>query len=105
MISDVERSYTSIEFEAEVGSDGNLKIPKPIARKLRTNARVTVRLTEGSISTSLRQRNVTEEEVERIASRQGEERDSVLRFLMCEGQLAKGQSFKRRAASLIRQKL
>ncbi len=93
----MERSYPSFEFEAEVLPDGTIKVPGPLARTLGGGKRVVLRLTDGVVSMKLRRRNVTEEEVERIALTQLEQRDSVIHFLESEGALSKPGAFAKRA--------
>ena len=79
-----------------------IKIPWHMARRLREGTRVTIRLTEGVVSRSLRDRRVTEDEIEQIAERQLEQRDNIIRFLEAEGGLSNDSVFARRAASLLR---
>ena len=95
----MDRSYPSIEFEAEVNPDGEIKIPATIARKLKGIKRVTLRLTEGVVSGRLQRRKVTEEEIEQIAALQLEQREHVIRFLESEGALTGNKLFGRRARS------
>lgn len=83
----MENAYPVTEFEAEVTSHGTITVPGPVARLLSPGAKVTVRLTLGVVG-GLRDRGVTEDEIERIATRQLEPRDNVLRFLGAEGALA-----------------
>ena len=93
----MERSYPSIEFEAEVLPDGTIKIPTPLLKSLTGVKEVTIRLTEGVVSKKLRRRSVTEEEIARIAGMQLEQREHVVRFLESEGALAGSQAFSKRA--------
>jgi hypothetical protein len=96
----MERSYPSIEFEAEVLPDGTIKVPVPLRKLLAGVKEVTIRLTAGIVSNKLRRRKVTEEEIERIAGLQLEQREQVIRFLESEGTLAGSKSFAKRAARL-----
>lgn len=97
----MERPYPSIEFETTLGADGILKIPAKIAQKLIVGSVVTIRLTEGSVSRSLRRRGVNEDEIEQIAELQLESRDHVVRFLEAEGALAQDRKIAERAARLF----
>jgi hypothetical protein len=92
----MENAYPVIEFEAEVTEHGTLAVPRSVARTLAPGTTVTVRLTHGTVASALRRRGVTEDEVERIASRQLEPRENVLRFLETEGALSSGARFGRR---------
>lgn len=103
--STVERRYTSIEFEAEVNPDGTLRVPRGVVKQLRRRERVIIRLTRGRIPAALRLRNITEEEIEEIASRQLEQREDVIRFLQGEGQLSVDRSFARRAVALLKRRI
>ena len=89
----MEHSYPVVEFEATVKVDGTLAMPPAIARTLQPGATVTVRLTRGGIPSGLKRRAVTEEEIERIAARQLEPRENVLRFLEAEGALSRSRRF------------
>ena len=94
----MERSYPSIEFEAKVLPGGSIKIPAPLLQSMTGVKVVTIRLTKGVVSKKLRRRNVTEEEIERIAGMQLEQREQVVRFLESEGALAGSKPFGKRAA-------
>jgi len=100
----MDHSYPSIEFEASVGRDGTLVLPKALAGRYRSGSRITVRVTEGTVSSSLRKRGVSEEEIERIARLQLEERGQAILFLSGEGTLAADRPFARRAAHLLGRK-
>ena len=52
-----------------------------------------MRLVAGTVSRRLRERGVTEEEVEKIAHVQLEGRENVILFLQAEGALRKDNSF------------
>jgi hypothetical protein len=79
----------SVEFEAAIDASGRIAIPKHLLTLLgATKERVHVRVTTKAISSVLRNRKVSEEEIERIGSTQLETREQVLRFLLSEGALA-----------------
>lgn len=62
---------------------------------LAPGARVAVRVTEERLADRLRERGVTEEEVDSIAGRQLEERENILAFLGAEGSVVEAGSRKR----------
>ena len=96
----MEHPYPSIEFEVEVGPDGALALPRALAVRFRPGSKITVRVTDGTVSASLRRRGVTEEEVERIAMVQCESREQAILFLSGEGVLASDSAFSRRVSGL-----
>ena len=96
----MERPAPSIEFEADITPDGTIPVPRTVAALLKKGGRVTVRLSAGIVPDKLRRRHVTEDEIEQIALRQLEERESVIAFLRGEGQLAANRGFRQRAAAL-----
>lgn len=96
----MEHSYPAVEFECEIGHDGSLKVPPRVVRTL-GRRHVTVRLTAGGVGSELRERRVTEDEIERIALTQYEERDHVIDFLRSEGSLARSAAFSERATRLL----
>ena len=85
----------SIEFEATVDETGKIALPKAIVKEVGENP-LHVRLTARSISSELKNRNVSEDEIERIGAIQHESREQVVKFLLSEGAL-KRSSFRRRA--------
>lgn len=93
----MERRYPSIEFEADIEPDGSVLLPRGVAVRVKPGERVTVKLTQGIVSRRLRTHNVTEEELERIANLQLEDREHVIRFLESEGTLAGVRHFKQSA--------
>jgi hypothetical protein len=99
----VEHPYPLIEFEAELGDDGVVRIPPALLRNITAGRRVTIRLTNGSVSSALRNRGVTEEEIEKISVCQMEQRENIVGFLKAEGELANRRLFARRAESLLKQ--
>lgn len=96
-----EKPYPVVEFEAVIEHDGLIRLPRTLSSTLTAGAHVTVRLSEGVVSRSLRKRNVTEEEIEQIALVQLETRDDVVRCLKSEGALASNRAFRQRATSLL----
>ncbi len=101
----MEKPYPSVEFETEITKGGVIVLPRQIAAQFELAQHITVRLTMGRVSQSLRKRNVTENEVESIATMQLEQRDQVLRFLNAEGGLAKKAPFYKRVLERKKQKL
>ena len=100
----MEKPYPAVEFEAEVGDDGTIMLPRRIAHRLRPGMQVTIRLTEGVVTKTLRSRGITEDDIEHIASLQFEGRDNVIRFLSAEGSLA-SSPFRARASALKKRKV
>ena len=73
------------EFDAILRADGSITVPEEILRAFGDQGvRVHVRLTSAALAARLRERNVTEEEVDRIAAMQHESRSQVLMFLNAE---------------------
>ena len=96
----MEHPYPSVQFEAEFTAEGTIKIPAALARTLKPGDKVTVRLTNGIVSKALRDRRVTEDEIEHISALQLEQRDHVIQFLSEEGIMAANTSFVKRAKAL-----
>ena len=67
---------------------------------IKPGSRVTIRLTDGVVSNQLRERRVTEDEIEHISSLQLELRENVIRFLEAEGALSNDRLFVKRAAGI-----
>jgi hypothetical protein len=80
-----------LEFEAVMGPDGNLRVPDRVRVLLGKHAgtRLSVRLIPRVIAGALARHNVSDGEVERIASVQLESREQVITFLLSEGALAR----------------
>jgi len=97
----MEQKYPSIECEVTIDHDGTMKLPPMLARRFRKGTQLTLRIIDGTVSSKLRKRNVTEAEVEQIASVQLEERDAVIKFLEVEGALSARSLFARRAHKLF----
>jgi len=95
----MEHPYPAVEFEAVVTPDGMIAVPPALLKNLPSGAPVTVRLTEGTVSNSLRARGVTEELVEQVAELQLERREHVIAFMEAEGVLASDKKFVRLAGS------
>jgi hypothetical protein len=79
-------------FDAVIRDDGTIVVP---AADLR-GSRVRVRVTVHELAAALAARGIGEEEVDRVAAVQLEERERAARFLMSEGSLH-GGGFARRA--------
>lgn len=93
--SGMSQTSTADEFEATIDAEGKISVPSAIAERLR-GQKVRVRLRRLEIATALAKRDVTEEEIERIASVQLESRNQVVDFLLTEGALSRNRSFKTR---------
>ena len=83
------RKSESLEFEAVIGTEGVIEIPRRILRSLPKGRPVHVRLTTLPLADELRARGIREEEIGRIAALQREGRDRVVAFLLSEGVLQK----------------
>jgi hypothetical protein len=99
----MEKTRQSIEFSTTLRSDGTLTLPQEALRKFQAegNTKVHVRLTAHRVTSELRTRSVTEEEIERISALQLEPRENVVRFLRAEGALAGRPAFRRRAKDVV----
>ena len=92
----------SAEFGAKVTDSGNLVIPAGVLNRLnlRRGEKVHIRVTTSRLSSELRRRNVTEEEIERITALQLEPRENVIKFLATESSFSRKARFKSRAHEL-----
>jgi len=81
------------DFVTDIDDSGSITIPASYLRSLgfETGARVSVRVTELVLSEDLRQRGITESEVDRLGATQLEPRENVLTFLASEGSIATGE--------------
>lgn len=76
----------SVEFETILDRSGKIVVPERVFEEFgRIGGAIHVRLSVKVISSELNARNVSEEEIERIASIQRESRDQVVKFLLSEG--------------------
>ena len=98
----MEKPYPSLECEVGVGHGGVITLPPTIAGRFQVGKRITIRVTDGTVSSTLRKRGVTEEEIEQIASLQWEQREHVLGFLETEGRFPRSSPFARRSRKLLR---
>jgi hypothetical protein len=96
-----EKPYPVIEFESQILPDGVIRLPAGVATRVGSGTPVTVRLSREIIDQSLRARSVSEDEIERIAVRQLEERSNVVRFMKSEGSLSSYRAFRRRAGRIL----
>jgi fibrillarin-like rRNA methylase len=87
--------HKSIEFEAILDDARTISIPEGVSKFLKSGGSVHVRLTARVLSSELKDRNVSEEEIDRISSIQLEPRDQVVKFLLSEGALMKSVGRKR----------
>lgn len=80
----------SVEFEASIEPSGKINVPTHVAREFGKGGRtLRVRLITNTISAGLKDREVSEEEIERISAIQLESREQVVKFLLSEGALQK----------------
>ena len=96
----MEHPYPGLEFETEADASGKLSIPERLRGQFPAGAKLVVRITPGDIG-KLRERGVTEDEIEQISLVQHEQRENVLGFLRAEGSLASDAGFKARASELM----
>ena len=91
-----------VEVDLRIEENGTLVIPKEILNRLNVGRKdkVHIRVTTNILSRQLKQRNVTEEEIERIASVQMEPRENVAKFLATELRFSGNREFARRARGL-----
>ena len=91
----MERPYPVVEFEAVVTPEGTITLPPQIAKAFTDGRAVTVRITDGVVSKSLRLRGITEEIIEHVSELQLEQRENVLTFFGAEGSIAGKSSFRK----------
>lgn len=77
-----------LEFDSQVDSEGRIALPRETVRLLGLREHVRVRLTRRALAASLRRKNVSEQEIDRIAALQLEMPEHVAAFLLSEGALA-----------------
>ncbi|HUN66401.1 MAG TPA: hypothetical protein VMW43_09900 [Bacteroidota bacterium] len=91
------QTRTEFEFDLLVGKGGRISLPPAVGKQLRPGDRFHVLLTEHRLAAELRRRNIDDELAGRIAARQHEPRENVLRFLLAEGSLSSDRQFRRSA--------
>lgn len=92
----MEKAKHSIQFEAEVDSEGKVAFSKRVDDlQLHAGAKVTVNIFGGVLSKHLTRLGVTEEEIEQIGTMQLEDREHVITFLSSQGVLKKSGIKKR----------
>jgi hypothetical protein len=86
----MKKDAEGLDFESAIDGDGKIGVPGEVLRRLGAHAgsRVRVRLIPAVIAAALERKNVTTEEVERIASVQLESQANVISFLLAEGVLS-----------------
>lgn len=96
-----QHNRKSVEFVGEIGADGRVSVPPAVLEQFPTGQRskLRVRLTGSHLSNDLAGRGVTEDEVERIALTQLEDRDQVIQFLLSEGILSGAKAFRKRSGT------
>lgn len=95
----MEHKQSANEFVARIDGRGNIAVPPELARRF-AGKRVHVRLNNREVAAELKARNVTEEEVDRIADVQRESREQIVAFLLSEGALKANRGFHRRATRI-----
>ena len=100
----MDKDRQRIECEAKVTKAGTLELPPSVLKHfvLKEGSTVHVGITTRRLSHALKDRTVTEEEVERIGGLQLEPRESVVSFLTAEGSLASARSFRKRAKDVLK---
>jgi hypothetical protein len=78
----------SVEFEATIDKAGKITLPESVVKEIGKNP-LHVRLTAKSISSELKNRSVSEDEIEHIGAIQLESREQVVKFLLSEGALSR----------------
>lgn len=91
----MEHKQPSNEFEALVDDEGKLTLPAELGKRF-AGAKLHVRLHKQEVNAALREKNVTDVEVERIAGVQFESREQAVTFLLSEGVLKNDASFAQR---------
>ena len=79
-----------------------IAVPAAVAKAFVHGKRLTVRVTDGIVSGSLRNRGITEEIIEQVCDLQLEQRENVIGFFEAERMLATDAMFKRRVSGLKR---
>ena len=97
----MERPYPSLECEVRIGHGGVITLPPTIAVRFEAGRRITIRVTDGTVSSKLRRRGVTEEEIAGIASLQWEQRENVIGFLETEGCFRQSSPFAQRSRKFL----
>lgn len=88
----------SVEFEGVIDEDGRITVPAEVLENVGSSGRkITVRLTAASLTHALKERGVTEDEIERIGNLQLEPREQVVKFLLTEGAFADYPAMRKRA--------
>ncbi len=93
----MQRNASVNEFETAIDHEGKIAVPDHVVKHF-GGKKLHVRVMSNEISDALREKSVTEEEVERIAGLQREPREQVITFLMSEGSLKNNRAFRRRAS-------
>lgn len=92
----------SAEIDLKIPDMGNLLIPAGVLNRLKVSRgdKVHIKVTTSVLSVQLKQRNVTEEEIEHIAALQIEPKENVIKCLATESRFSRNKGFKRRAHGL-----
>jgi len=92
-----EKEDRDLLFETVMAADGSVRFPPEISRGFRAGERIVIRVQSAPLARELAARGISDEEVQKIASRQLESRERVLRFLLSEGALARPRRRLRRS--------
>ncbi len=96
------KEKSSIEFQTIIDEKRILKIPNSYKEIFNGKSTVIVKILSVKLSKSLVEKNVTEEEIEKIAKTQYEEKYNVEKFLLSDGSLSNNKSFFKRAQKLFK---
>jgi antitoxin component of MazEF toxin-antitoxin module len=92
----------SAEIDLRILDGGDLLIPAEVLNRLNVSRgnKVHIKVSTSVLSGQLKQRNVTEEEIEHIAALQFEPKENVIKCLATESRFSENKGFKRRAQGL-----
>lgn len=96
----MDESRSVIEFEASLDTQGKIAVPRAAIQHLgKVKGPLRVRLTRLTISSDLKKKGVSEEEIEHISALQLESHEQVFKFLLSQGSLRKHKRFRARIAT------
>jgi DNA-binding transcriptional regulator/RsmH inhibitor MraZ len=98
----MHQGRSSTEFEAVIDKKGRITVPHVVMKRLAGSKKVHVRLSQTTVNEALTKKSVTEEEIERVAAVQLEDRDQVVRFLLTEGSLRNSAGFRQRGQGRVK---
>ena len=93
----MEKPRPAVRFQAEVNAAGKVNFSRAVSDLgVKPGTKVTVTIAGGVLSKQLEAIGVREEEVERIAEMQLEDREHVVSFLSSQGMLKKNTTLLQR---------